>query len=135
MTFRTSISARNVALDAIAALANGGKLRFYTGSLPANPETAASGTLLCELTLNATAFASASAGAMVANAITGDPVADASGPAGWARVFRADGVTAIFDGDITIIGGGGFIELGTVTTDVVAGAVVDCTGLTITLPQ
>lgn len=46
MSQRTSIVARNAALDAKAALANNGYLRIYTGTKPLTPETAASGVLV-----------------------------------------------------------------------------------------
>jgi len=58
---KTSIVSRNAELDALAALANSGKLRIYDGSQPATPETAAGATLLAELTMNATAFGAAAA--------------------------------------------------------------------------
>jgi hypothetical protein len=133
MATRNSVVARNAALDAMAVLCNSGKLRYYTGAQPATPETAASGTLLCELTMNATAFGAAAAGVITAAAITSDASADSTGTAGWFRIFKSDGTTAVIDGSITTTGGGGQIEMP--TTAIVALAQVDCTALTITLPM
>ena len=131
MSVRTSIVARNAALDAIAPLCNSGKLRIYTGPKPATPETAASGTLLAELTLNATAFAAASAGVSTANAITSDSAADATGTAGWFRIWKSDGTTPICDGDVSTSGA----DLNMATVSIVALAVISCAALTLTLPQ
>jgi hypothetical protein len=130
MSLRTSIVARNAAADAQAALANTGYLRIYTGTKPATPETAASGTLLAELRLNATAFGASSGGVITANAITGDASADASGTAGWFRILQSDGTTALWDGDVATSGA----DLNLNSTSISAGAAVDITALTVTLP-
>ena len=81
MAIQTSIVARNAELDALAPLANSGYIRIYTGSIPATPETAVSGTLLAELQFGATAFGAAAAGVITANAITQDSSADNTGVA------------------------------------------------------
>jgi hypothetical protein len=49
MAFRKAIYGRDTELNALAPMYNSGYLRIYTGAQPANPETAASGTLLAEL--------------------------------------------------------------------------------------
>ncbi len=128
----TSIVARNAAANAIAALANSGKLRIYSGTQPLTPETGIGGsTLLAELTMNATAFGSAAAGVITANAITSDTTADATGTAAWYRLWQSDGTTPLWDGTV-----------GTATSDMImnsvaiqSGALVSCTALTYTLPQ
>jgi hypothetical protein len=131
MSLRTSIVNRNAAADAQAALANNGYLRIYSGTKPATPETAASGTLLAELRMNATAFAAASGGVITANAITGDASADNTGTAGWFRILKSDGTTALWDGDVSTSGA----ELNLNSTAISSGAAVDITSLTVTLPQ
>lgn len=133
MILRVAIILRNAALDAELALLNSGFIRIYTGAMPATPETAASGTLLAQLTFGATAFGAAVAGVATANAITSDTSADATGTAGWARLFRSNGTSAGMDGDCTATGGGGFCELN--ATAISAGAEVSCTSMTITLPM
>lgn len=129
---KTSIVARNAELDALAVLANSGKLRIYDGSQPATPETAISGqNLLAELTMNATAFGAASGGVITANAITSDTDADATGTASWYRLFQSDGTTVLWDGSV-----------GTSSADIVMNSVaiqihaqVSVSILTYTLPQ
>lgn len=130
MATRASILARNAALNAMAPRLNSGKVRIYTGAQPATPETAASGTLLVELTLNATAFGAAAAGVLTANAITSG-VAVATGTAGWFRLFQSDGTTAEHDGVCGV--GSGELQMATLT--IVAAAVISCSALTLTLPQ
>lgn len=102
MAFRVSQAAAKTSLDAMTALLNGGTVEIRTGTQPASPETAASGTLLGTLTLNATAFGAAttaSPSVATANAITSDSTADASGTAGWYRA-KTSGGTAVCDGAI-----------------------------------
>lgn len=130
MAIKTSIVARNAELDAIAPLFNSGYLRIYTGAPPATPETAASGTLLAELRFNATAFGAAAAGVIVANAITSDASADATGTAGWCRSLKSDGTTALIDGDVST--SGAFLNLNSVAIQV--GATVAVTSYSITDP-
>ena len=128
---KTSIVARNAELNALAPLANSGKLRIYDRTQPATPETAVSTqTLLAELTLNATAFGAAASGVITANAITADSDADATGAATWYRVLKSDGTTALWDGSV-----------GTSSADLVMNsaaiqihAQVSVTSLTYTLP-
>lgn len=80
-------------------------IRIYNGTRPANVNTAVSGqTVLAGLVGNASAFGTVSAGALTANAITGDASADATGTATWFRVFKADGTTACIDGDVSTAG-------------------------------
>lgn len=131
MAARASILARNAGLNAMASRLNSGKLRIYSGAQPATPETAASGTLLAELTLNATAFGAAAAGVITANAITSDSAADATGTAGWFRLLQSDGTTAEHDG-VCGVGSG---ELQLPTLSIVANAIISCSSLTITHPM
>lgn len=128
---QTAANARNAALDAMSALFNTGYLRIYSGTQPANADTALSGnTLLAELRFGATAFGAASAGVSTANAITQDSSADATGTATFFRCLKSDGTTALLDG-----------TTGTATTNMIlnstaiqSGAAVSITAMTITLP-
>lgn len=133
MSLRVAVARRNEALDAIRDNANSGYLRIYTGSRPATPETAASGTLLAELTLSATAFGAASSGTITANAITRDSSANAGGTAGWFRIFESDGTTAWADGEVGATGSGKELEL--VTTTITAGQPVEISSLTVSWPN
>lgn len=131
MAIQTSIAARNAELDALAPLANNGYIRIYTGSIPATPETAVSGTLLAELRFNATAFGAASGGVITANAITADSSADNTGVAGTYRALASDGTTALWDGTVSTSGA----DLNLNSTSINAGVTVTISSLTVTLPQ
>ena len=135
MVTRISISARNAAVDGIAALldasASVGSIEIRSGAQPATPATAASGTLLGTLTLSDPAFGTASNGTATANAINDDSNADASGTAGWFRAYDGNS-NAVIDGSITGTGGDGDLELD--DTNIVAGGVISVTSWTITMP-
>jgi hypothetical protein len=132
-----SDTATRAAVDAVAALCNGGTLKIYSGAQPTDANTAVGAqVLLAILTLNATAFAasvaSGSAGSKVvtatANTITGDTSADATGTAAWFRVLKSDGTTVVFDGSVGVSG----YDLNVATTAFVAGADIEITAFTIT---
>jgi hypothetical protein len=78
-----------------------GKVRIYTGAAPAGPDTAATGTLLAEFTLNDPAF---TAGATGVQTLDADPkpaaVGLAAGEMGWYRALSSDDV-AVFDGPVS----------------------------------
>lgn len=131
MAIQKSIVGRNAELNALAPLANNGYIRIYSGAIPATPETAASGTLLAELRFNATAFGSAAAGVITANAITQDSSADNTGTAGYYRALQSDGTTALWDGTVGTSGA----DLNLNSTSISAGVIVQITSLTVTLPQ
>jgi hypothetical protein len=132
-TLKRAIITRNAAGDAEAALANDGYIRIYSGTIPATPETTASGTLLAELRFNATAFAAASGGVITANAITSDSNANATGTAGWARILKSDATSVLWDLDVTATGGGGAMTFANV--NFIAGGLVQLSAFNITLSQ
>lgn len=110
----------NAAATAVGALCNNGYLRIYTGTQPANADTAVSTqTLLSEHRFSATAFGAASNGVITANAITSDE-ALASGTATWFRVLDSDGTTVVFDGSV-----------GTSDANLILGTTSFSTGLTV----
>ena len=106
-----------------------GTIKIYTGSQPATPQTAASGTLLATITLPNPPFGSAATGVITANAIT-QVNAGASGTAAWARIADADG-NAMLDVDVGT--SGATINLN--TTSIVSGGPVAITSATLTVPQ
>ncbi|MCX6633071.1 MAG: hypothetical protein NTW28_36205 [Candidatus Solibacter sp.] len=129
MAYNTQISdaAANAAANAVAALANSGYLKMYTGSQSANANKALSGqTLLATLTFSATAFGNAAAGVATANAIGADTSADASGTATWFRVLKSDGTSVVFDGTVGTSG----CNLNMNSNVISAGASVSVTALT-----
>lgn len=119
----------------IDAGAAAGKLLIYSGAMPATPETAATGTLLAELTLSYPMGAVSGTGselALVFSNITQDSAANASGTASFARVVRSDGTTVVFDCDISATGGGGSLQLN--TTNITINGPVLVTSFKITVP-
>jgi hypothetical protein len=139
MTINISNVAAKAALDAVTALLNAGgagKLRVYSGVMPADTDTALSGnTVLVDFALNATAFAAstdANPGATAAgNAVTGVS-ASATGTASFYRLLTNAGV-AVSQGTVTATGGGGDLTLTTVS--VVSGAPCTVTSMTLTHPE
>jgi TPP-dependent pyruvate/acetoin dehydrogenase alpha subunit len=130
MAIKYSATLRNAKADAITtAVGASGKLRIYSGTRPANVAASITGTLLAELTLNATFAPAASAGVLTANAITGDTSADATGTATHFRIWKSDGTTAVIDGDVATSSS----DLNLTTTSIVATQPVNVTSLVITV--
>ncbi len=126
MAIRFNTETRNMIVEGITGAMAYATLRIYTGSQPATGGTAATGTLLVEITLQG--FNAAATG--VATLYTGSPIqgtAVASGTAGWARL--TDGVHNI-DGTVGTTGTDFVIN----TTSVVSGGTVTLTNCTITQP-
>ena len=97
---QTALDMCDAGVDAADAGSGAALLRIYTGSAPSDVDAAASGTLLGTLVLSDPAFGAASdqnPGARAAAAsITSDTSADASGAAGYYRVFTSnDGATPL----------------------------------------
>ena len=125
-----TIAARNAAGTALTDLVNTGSIQIRTGASP-GVDSAATGTLLATLPLSASAFGTWAAGSATANAITQDASADATGTAGYFRALSS-GAAAVIDGTITVTGGGGDLELNSVS--IVAAATVDITSWVINHP-
>lgn len=122
-------TAANAACDAMAALANSGRLKIYDGSQPATADTAVTTqVVLADLTMNATAFGAAVAGVATANAITSDSSADATGTATWFRLLKSDNSTVILDGSVGTSGA----DLNLNSVAISAGAAVAITSFTVT---
>jgi hypothetical protein len=122
----------NAQADALAALLNNGYLRIYSGTQPANADTAIGAqVLLAELRFNATAAPAASAGVLTFNAITQDSSADATGTATWYRCLKSDGTTVVMDGSVDVSANTPNLVLSTVS--IVAAAVVSVSSFTHTV--
>lgn len=141
MAIRISSATQNAMVSAVSTLIDAGssaaKLRIYTGSQPAGPGTAASGTLLLEVTLNDPSFGAPSTGTITAAqspALSGTGVA--AGTAGWFRIVDSTAAAGsglgVVDGSVTATGGGGDCQLSTTTISV--GLAVAITSITITQP-
>ena len=124
-----SIVGRNAMLNAIAALMNGGSIKFYDGSQPVNANTAVSSqNLLATLTFSATAFASASGGSASANAITSATIGT-TGTCTWARIVESDGTTVVTDCDVGTSGK----DITVPTTAFQQNVTLSCSALTISM--
>lgn len=111
MAIQLSVAARNARLDAIETTAGAtAKLQIRSGAQPANCAAAASGTLLCEITLPADYLASASAGSKSKSG-TWSGTAAAAGTAGHFRIVDNTGTTCHLQGSVTATSGGGDMEL------------------------
>lgn len=143
MTIRLSPGLRTkiIASGLLDAFDTDGRINLYTGSQPATANTAATGTLLGTLTLASdSASAGASPGECTFNTITSDTSADASGTAGWGRIYRASdtapGSTGDSDDrrvDFSVSTSGADVNFDTVTF--VAGGTIAISSLTLTLPS
>jgi hypothetical protein len=140
MATRISLAARTAAAGAIAALVDGGsgpgRIRIYTGAQPAGPGTAPTGTLLADFVLSDPAFAVASGVATLDITPAVSTTGVAAGTAGWFRVLdsteAAGSGLGVYDGSVTVTGGGGDLTLATTTVSV--GLTVDITVATLTMP-
>ncbi len=101
-----SYAAANAQASALAALAAGGSMVIYSGTQPPAPENLiGASVVLATFTFSSPAF-----GAPVSGQLTLATPAPASivatGTAIWFRVWAADGITALFDGNIgTVVNG------------------------------
>ena len=106
-----------------------GTIKLYTGTKPADPDTAiGSQVLLGTLTLSDPA-GTVSGRTLTFGAVTMDSAADATGTATWARLADSAGV-AVIDIDITTTGGGGFGQMN--TTSIVIGGPITAPSVVIT---
>lgn len=128
---RTSVLARNAALDALAELASAGSVRIWDGKRPGSLEADSKAQMLAELRLDSPAFQKARSGSIRAREIDKEPSARA-GLASWFQVVTAAG-EVLFDGDVTGRGNGGACEMDHLTIQ--GGADVTIGTLVYTLPE
>ena len=126
MPIRLSTALRSVMADAMASNMGSSTMSVYTGTQPATPATAASGTKLVDIAV--ASWNAAVSGAAALNTTTpNNGVAVASGMAGWARLIVG---TNIIDGTVGTTGTDFTIN----TAAIVNGATVTLTACTITQP-
>lgn len=90
---RVSAAARNAWLESLnTSIGSGGKLKGYTGSIPASPETGATGTLLFTLNLASTPLTTPATGGTISFAAIAPAAASAGGTVGYVRVETSGGV-------------------------------------------
>ncbi len=128
MALTLSTAARNAAADAVVDLLDAGTTNTYPALKIA---TAAFGATLATIDFtDATAFGASASG----TATAGTMADDTSASAGTAAVFECvdQDNTRVFEGTVTATGGGGDIELSSVSIG--AGDTVSITSLTYTQP-
>lgn len=108
MAIQFSTTVRNNMLDQIEATAGtSAVLRVYTGSAPANCAAAATGTLIASMSLPSDWMAAASSGSKAMSGTWQDASADASGTAGYFRIWDSSVTTCHVQGTCSATGGGG----------------------------
>jgi hypothetical protein len=107
MALQYSVALRNARANAIeATISTTPKLQIRDGAQPANCAAAASGVLLCEITLPSDWLDAAASGAVV-KAGTWQGTAVAAGTAAHFRIVDSAGTTCHMQGSVTASGGGG----------------------------
>jgi hypothetical protein len=134
--FRLGTTMRNAACDGIVDTIDGGtppgRLEHRTGAQPTNVNDASSGTLLGTNLFSNPAFGSAAAGVATANAITSDSNADASGTAGYFRIYTGAGgdTAALAQGNSATSGA----DMNFDNNVIVAGGVIAISSISVTVP-
>jgi hypothetical protein len=133
MTVQFSTAVRNALLDAIeTAMGVSAKLQIYSGSVPANCATAASGTKLVEYALASDWASAASGGSKALSSLPLSVTALAAGTAGYYRFVDSAGTTCHEQGTVTLSAGGGDMTIDNTTFTL--GQTVQITGFTKTAP-
>ena len=130
-----SEAATVAALDALNALADGGPMKFYSGTVPLTADAGA-GTLLATITpLNSPAFNAATPGTTEATSTidTTGGLSDAADAAGTVTYYRIESSGGVVSHQGTCGETGEDINFGTGGTNWNIGGVVTVTGLTVTL--
>lgn len=134
MALQLSTAVRNAILDAIeSTTGTSAVLRIYTGSAPANPAAAATGTLLASATLPSDWMAAASGGTKALSGTWQDASADNAGTAGYFRIWDSGVTTCHLQGTVTATGGGGDMTVDNVVF--AAAQVFNVTSFTLTAPN
>lgn len=116
MTIQLSAGVRNARLDAIeTTIAGTAILKIFDGAIPANTAAADVGTELAVLTLPADYFNAASGGTITKNGTWEDTSADATGTAEYFRMYDNGTVTCHIQGTVSATGGGGDMEVDSIT--------------------
>jgi hypothetical protein len=129
MAVQLSVAVRNARLDSVeSTIGTAPTLEIRTGAQPADCVAADSGTLLASMTLPSDWMNAASGGTKTIAGTWQDLSADAPGTAAHFRIKQ--GATCGMQGNVTATGGGGDIELSSVS--ITAGQSVTITGFTLT---
>jgi len=130
--WRITAVARNSMMDNLDDSFNGGTaaiFEIYSGTQPANADTALSGnTKLATLTASAVMWGASAAGVLTLASVTDDSSADATGTATFCRMLTQAAGTVVADCDVAT--SGATITLNTVS--IVSGGTVSITAGTLT---
>lgn len=130
MAIQLSVTVRNARLDTVeSTTGTSAQLRIYTGTQPADCATAASGSLLCTITLPSDWMNAASSGSKTMLG-TWSATASAGGTAGYFRILDSAGTTCHVQGSVTATGGGGDLQLD--NTSIANGQTVTISTFTLT---
>jgi hypothetical protein len=124
----TAADAQTLATAEATAIGASSTIEIRSGTKPATPETAATGTLLA--TVNIVGSFTPAGGSLT----SADPVAVSAvgtGTAGYFRLKTSGGVAKI-DGTVTVTGGGGDMQLA--STAIAIGVLIDLGVVTFTVP-
>lgn len=131
MAIQLSVTVRNARLDAIeTAIGTSAVLQIRTGAEPANCAAASTGTVLATVNCPTDYMAAASGGSKAKSGTWSDASADATGTAGYFRLFDSTATTCHLQGTVTATGGGGDLEVN--STSFTAGASFEITTFTLT---
>jgi hypothetical protein len=131
MALQLSQAVRNARLNAIeTTTGTSAILRIRTGSPPANCAASRSGTVLATLNLPSDWMSDAASGSKARLGTWSDSAADASGTAAHFEIMDSAGTTCHLQGTITATGGGGDMELDSVSISV--GQLMSISGFTLT---
>ncbi len=116
MAINFSVATRNAMLDAIESTAGTScSLEILNGTKPSTCATAETDTVLATVVLPSDWMAAASSGSKAKAGTWQDTSADATGTAGYFRVYNSqatkDETTCIIQGTVTITAGGGDMEV------------------------
>lgn len=129
MAFQYSVAVLDAQLDQFeTTVGTAPLLEFYTGSMPANCATAASGTQLASFALPTDWMAAASSNSK-AKSGTWSGTASAAGTAGYFRIYDSAGTTCHLQGTVTATGGGGDMTLD--NTSIASGQTITVTSFTL----
>lgn len=130
-TFQISVAQQNARLDAMETEAGASPiLKIFSGSLPANVAAARTGTILATLALPSDFMLAASGGSKAYNPTWSDNSADNAGTAGYFTLFKSDGTTACWQGNIAATGGDAAMTIDNIVF--AAGQAFTITGFTLT---
>ena len=137
--FKIGVAVQNVAVDAVVDRIDtgtgAGRMEIRTGGPPASITGSSTGTLLGTLTFSNPAFGNGSSGTATANAITSDTNADASGDAGYFRVYRGGAADTAPEWQGTAGNSGDTPDMVfSPTKSVVAGGTIAVNSFTVTMP-